>query len=92
MSDIAFAFQIGGKSISQAEIEEGYMKEDIDYVVGAIWDQVGDLACSEHKEAPRFLCTGEDFNSVNVETFGCCDNLIKEVKKRMNPQACSRGV
>lgn len=83
MSDISFAFQIGGKTINPAEIKDKELQEDIDYVVGAIFDQVGDLVCPEHKEAPRFLCTGNNFDEISVETFGCCDDLIKEVKKRM---------
>ena len=83
MADLAFAFQIGGQSINPAEVEDEEVKEEINYVIEAIMDQVGDLVCIEHGEAPRFLCTGENFDSVNVETFGCCDELIKEVKKRM---------
>lgn len=84
MADIAFAFRIGGKTINPADVENEELKEEINYIVEAIMEQVGDLVCLEHKEAPRFLCSGEDFDSVNVETFGCCDGLIKEVKKRMN--------
>ncbi|MDH3975906.1 MAG: hypothetical protein OEV42_16655 [Deltaproteobacteria bacterium] len=84
MSEIAFAFQIGGKIINPEEVEDEALLEEINYVVGAILDQMGDLVCPEHKEAPRFLCTGDNFDDISVETHACCDELIKEVKKRMN--------
>jgi len=84
MSDIVFAFQIGGKSINPEEVEDEALLEEINYVVATIYDQVGDLVCPEHKEAPRFLCTGNNFDDISVETHACCQKLIKEVKKRMN--------
>ena len=83
MADISFAFQIAGTMIDPADIEDKELAADINDIVGSILDLVGDLVCSEHSEAPRFLCTGENFDEISVETHGCCDMLIKEVKKRM---------
>lgn len=83
MSGIAFAFQIGGKTINPAEVEDEALLEEINFVIGTIYEQVGDLVCPEHKEAPRFLCTGDSFDDISVETHACCHELIKEVNKRM---------
>ena len=84
MSDISFAFKIAGEMIDPADIKDEELLADINDVVGAIVDGIGDLVCAEHHEAPRFLCSGENFDEISVETHGCCDMLIKEVKKRMN--------
>ncbi len=83
MAEISFAFHIGGQYINPADIEDEELAADIEDVVGSIVDQIGDLVCPEHHEAPRFLCIGENFDEISVETHGCCDKLIKEVKERM---------
>lgn len=83
MSDIAFAFQIAGKTINPEEVEDEALLEEINYIVGAIYEQVGDLVCSEHGEAPRFFCYGDSFDDISVETHACCQDLLDEVKKRM---------
>lgn len=84
MSEIAFAFEIAGKTINPEEVEDEALLEEINYVVSTIYDQVGDLVCAEHKEAPRFFCKGDTFDDISVETHACCQELINEVKKRMN--------
>ena len=84
MTHISFAFKIAGEMIDPADIEDEELLTDINDVVGSIVDPIADLVCPEHNEAPRFLCTGENFDEISVETHGCCDILIKEVKKRMN--------
>ncbi|MDT8318492.1 MAG: hypothetical protein RQ824_10970 [bacterium] len=84
MKDISFAFKIAGEMIDPANIEDKELLGDINDVVGSIVDHIGDLACPAHHEAPRFLCTGENFYEISVETHGCCDVLIREVKKRLN--------
>jgi len=83
MADISFAFHIGGQYVNLADIEDKELADDIDDIVGTIVDQIGDLVCPDHNEAPRFLCSGENFDELSVETHGCCNKLIKEVKKRM---------
>lgn len=84
MTDISFAFEIAGEMINPADIEDNDLLTDINDVVESIVNPIGDLICPEHNEAPRFLCTGENFDKISVETHGCCDMLIKEVKKRLN--------
>lgn len=84
MRQISFAFEIAGEMIDPAEIEDKELLSDINDIVGSIIDPIGDLVCPEHDEAPRFLCTGENFDEISVETHGCCDKLIREVKKRLN--------
>lgn len=84
MTDISFAFKIAGEIINPADIEDEELLSDINDVVGSIVERVGDIVCPEHNEAPRFLCTGENFDEIDVETHGCCEILINEVKKRMN--------
>ena len=84
MAEMEFAFIIGGKIINPAEVEDEEIREEISYVVEAIMDRADGLVCPEHGEGPRFLCTGDDFDSVNIEASGCCDTLIKEVRKRLS--------
>lgn len=84
MKDISFAFKIAGQIIDPADIEDKELLSDINDVVASIVDPIGDLVCPDHNEAPRFLCTGESFDEISVETHGCCDLLIREVKKRLN--------
>lgn len=84
MRQISFAFKIAGEMIDPGEIEDKELLSDINDIVESIIDPIGDLVCPEHDEAPRFLCTGENFDEISVETHGCCDKLITEVKKRLN--------
>ena len=84
MSEILFAFRIGGRDINPDEISDRETLAKIEDIVGSIMEAVEGLSCPLHGEAPRFLCSGEDFDKISVETHGCCKGLISEVKKRMN--------
>ena len=84
MKDISFAFKIAGEMINPADMKDSELLSDINEVVASIVEPIGDVVCPDHGEAPRFLCTGESFDEISVETHGCCDKLIREVKKRLN--------
>jgi hypothetical protein len=83
MSDIGFAFEIDGRTIDPSNIEDPVEAEIINNIVESIVSQVGDLVCPEHKEAARFMCTGDSLDSLTLEVEGCCDAMIDKVKAQM---------
>jgi hypothetical protein len=83
MADISFAFKIGGETIDPSEIKDEAVSTILESIVESVVDRIEDLECEEHKEAPRFLCTGEDFNDLSIQVFGCCDKLIKTVEEKL---------
>ena len=84
MDHISFAFKIAGETLDPADIKDKELLDDINDVVESIAGPVGDLICPLHHEAPRFLCIGDNFDEISVETHACCDILVREVKKRLN--------
>ena len=83
MTDIGFAFEIGGRTIDPSNVEDPAEAEIIQNIVESIVSQAGDLVCPEHKEAPRFLCAGDSIESLTLEVEGCCDAMIDRVKAQM---------
>jgi hypothetical protein len=83
MSDIGFAFEIGGRTIDPSKVEDPVEAEIINNIVESIVSQVGDLICPEHKEAARFVCAGDSIDSLTMEVEGCCDAMIDKVKAQM---------
>gem|GEM_PF-647062 len=85
MNDInlPFAFQIGGEDLDPANIDDPQTAAIVHDIVESVTDRVGDLVCPEHNEPPRFLCTGEDLESLEMEVMGCCDRLVGMVKEKL---------
>ncbi|MCF6283297.1 MAG: hypothetical protein L3J28_14030 [Candidatus Polarisedimenticolaceae bacterium] len=86
MSDIGFAFEIGGRTIDPSNVEDPVEAEVIANIVESIVSQAGDLVCPEHNEAPRFLCAGESIDSLTLEVEGCCDAMVDKVKAQISLQ------
>lgn len=83
MSAIAFAFEIGGRSIDPTAITDPTDERLIQEIVESIVDRVGDVVCREHGQGPRFLCRGEHVGALTLEVEGCCDALLARVRERM---------
>lgn len=84
MTGIPFAFQIGGKDIDPADIDNPEAAKILDQIVESIVDRAGELVCAEHGEPPRFICTGPDIDNLSLEIEGCCEKLVEQVKARLN--------
>lgn len=86
MVDIPFAFLINGKQLDPLNPESPEQAARMQQIVAAISDQVDGLVCLEHKEPPRFLCSGESFDDLSLEVHGCCEKLVKMTENCISPQ------
>lgn len=84
MTEIAFAFEIGGKSIDPASLKDTAQAAIVEDIVESIVERIGNLTCEEHGERPRFLCHGDSFDELSLEVMGCCDSLIAHVMTKLN--------
>ncbi|SCZ49975.1 hypothetical protein [Thiohalomonas denitrificans] len=84
---VAFAFQIGGRELDPAQMEDPQEAALLQEIVESVVDRTELLQCSEHGEPPRFLCSGENINELSLEVFGCCESLVGEVEKLLNEAA-----
>ena len=84
---VAFAFQIGGREINPAEVEDPQEAALLQDIVESVVDKTELVQCSEHGEPPRFLCSGESIDELSLEVFGCCESLVSEVEKLLNRAA-----
>ena len=77
---VAFAFEVNGEPIDPTKIKDTKIAKQLESIVESVVDKVGDLQCPEHSEAPRFICSGPDFDDLTLEVQGCCDKLVDIVK------------
>ncbi len=84
---VAFAFEIGGREIDPAQVEDQEEAALLQDIVESVVDKTELLQCSEHGEPPRFLCSGENINELSLEVFGCCESLIREDEELLNEAA-----
>lgn len=83
MATIHFAFVINGVEINPENAENPEQQDMMERVMEAIAAQMEGVSCPEHKEAPRFLCSGETIDDISVQVHGCCEKLIEEATQRM---------
>jgi hypothetical protein len=81
---VAFAFSIGGRDVDPANIADPQEAEFLQGIVESVVDRIELMECGEHKEPPRFLCSGETIDELSLEVFGCCQALVDEVTERLN--------
>jgi hypothetical protein len=84
MLEIPFAFEIGGKAINPAELDDPAEKELLQNIVDSIVDRVEDMKCPVHNQHPRFLCHGDSIDDLSLEVLGCCDGLVDMVRNRLD--------
>jgi len=78
--EVAFAFEINGEQINPGEIKDSEITLKIEAIVESVAGKVGGISCPDHMEAPRFICSGPDFDNLSLEVLGCCDKLVDIVK------------
>jgi len=83
-TEIAFAFEIGGKQIDPASLKDTAQAAMVEDIVESVVERIGNLRCEVHGERPRFICRGESFDDLSLEALGCCDSLIAHVMTRLN--------
>lgn len=83
MSEIPFAFHIGGQDIDPGRSDDEQQTAALNRIVESIVDRTGELVCPEHGEPPRFICTGPDFDNLSLEVQGCCEALVSKVRLRL---------
>lgn len=84
MHEIPFAFEIGGKSVHPADLENEQEKQQLQEIVNSIIDRVEDMRCEEHNDVPHFLLYGETIDDLSLEVHGCCDKLVEQASARLN--------
>jgi len=86
MVDIPFAFLIGGKQLDPLNPDNPEEAAMMQQIVASISDRVDGLICHEHKEPPRFLCSGDNINELHLQVHGCCEKLVEMAENCLSPE------
>ncbi len=86
MVDIPFAFVIDGKQLDPINPDNTEQAAMMQQIVASISDRVDGLVCPEHKEPPRFLCSGEKIDDLSLQIHGCCEKLVEMAENCLTPQ------
>jgi len=85
MAEIPFAFIIAGEEFDPATIDDPEQAERLEQIVDAISARVEGLSCPKHGETPRFVCSGDTLEEINLQVQGCCEELIELATQRLTP-------
>lgn len=84
MAAIHFAFLINGKEINPANAENPEQQDMIERIMESISSRMEGITCPVHKDAPRFLCSGESLDDLTIHIHGCCEKLVDLATRRMS--------
>lgn len=83
MAAIHFAFVINGKEVSPESAETPEQQDMMERIMETISAHMQGISCPDHKETPRFLCSGESVDDLSIQVHGCCEKLVELATQRM---------
>ena len=81
--DFAIAFLINGKQVDPSEVTKEDELARIEAILDMLSKGASGLACPDHSEPPRFLFSGPNFDSLEMEIMGCCQKVVDLAKKKL---------
>jgi len=80
---IDISFEINGKKLSPRNVGNTIERALLQSVQNEISRSVGSIRCPEHGRKPTIKAKGRSIDSLRFEVSGCCDGLIKRVKRKL---------
>lgn len=81
---IDISFEINGKKVTPRNMGSALDAAILQSVQESVKKAVGLARCPIHGQTPKIKVKGRKVDSLNFEISGCCDQLIKTVKKKLN--------
>lgn len=76
-------FEINGRRIAPNKMADALEAAMYQEIKDSIADRVKSVRCPEHGGRPTITIKGRNIESLKAEITGCCDNLINEVRKKL---------
>jgi hypothetical protein len=80
---IDISFEVNGKRLSPRNVGNTIERALLQSVQDEISRSVGSVRCPEHGQRPNIKARGRSIDSLRFEVSGCCDGLIKMVKRKL---------
>ena len=80
---IDISFEINGRKVSPNNIGGALQVAVLSQVTESIKKSVGSIRCKEHNQAPKIKVKGRSIDKLSFEVFGCCEDLIKQVTRKL---------
>ena len=81
---VDITWEINGRKVTASsfrnEIEKAIMKNVEENII----KRVGACRCKIHNQSPRIIAKGKSIDKLTFTISGCCDELINEVKRKIN--------
>lgn len=78
---IDISFEINGKKVTPRNMGSALDAAILQSAQESVKKAVGSARCRIHGQTPKIKVKGRKVDSLNFEISGCCDQLIKTVKK-----------
>ena len=79
----AIAFLINGTQVDPSTLTDEDALARVEAIIEMLAKGASGLACPDHDEPPRFLFSGPNFDSLDMEIMGCCQKIVDLAKKKL---------
>ena len=80
---INVSFEIKGERVGPDDMTDVLDILFLKHVSEKIKDSVASLSCAKHHKQASILVKGQSLDNLNYEVFGCCEDFIKKIKKKI---------
>lgn len=80
---VEVTFEIKGKKVQPDNMSDALDLAFLKHIMKKIHDSVGSVCCLQHGQKPAVLVIGQDLDNLDYEVSGCCEDLIRKVKKKI---------
>ena len=77
------SFEIKGEKVQPDEMKDVLDILFLKHIKKKINNSITSIYCNEHDKQASVVVKGSDIDNLNYEVSGCCEDLIKKVKKKI---------
>ena len=77
------SFKINGKMVMPNDMTDVLDILFLKHLTEKINGSVASIRCNTHGKQPSVLVEGQDLDNLNYEVSGCCEDLVKKVKRKI---------
>ena len=77
------SFEIEGEKVQPEKMKDVLDILFLKHIRKKINNSIDSIHCNEHGKQASVLVKGENIDNLNYEVSGCCEDLIKKVKKKI---------
>lgn len=78
------SFEIKGEKVQPDSMKDVLDILYLKHIREKINSSIASIRCNEHGKQASVLVKGQNLDNLDYEVSGCCEDLIKKVKKRLN--------